>query len=170
MGEEHATYNQISQQMWGLPIHAPYLDTPVVDACLAVPGWDRKPLGDFKPLARAALTPMVPRFLLDRRTKTPMDASFHLGLRANIPTLRIILGDSRLAASGLIHPTAIRAALESAARGEHAPVSALHYLIAAELWLATLDTRRERWWETTPSSARLRSPGLTEQTPEGRLA
>ncbi|MCQ8836185.1 albusnodin/ikarugamycin family macrolactam cyclase [Streptomyces malaysiensis] len=153
MGEEHATYDQISHQLWGLPIHAPYLDTPVVDACLAVSGWERRPAGDFKPLARAALTSTVPRFLLNRRTKTPMDASFHTGLRSNIRTLRAVLRDSQLAAAGLIDPATAQAALESAARGEHAPVSALHYLIAAELWLATAPTRRERWWETAPAPA-----------------
>ncbi|MEE1798093.1 asparagine synthase-related protein [Streptomyces sp. JV176] len=153
MGEEHATYDQISRQRWNLPLHAPYLDTPVVDACLAVPGWIRRPPGDFKPLARAALTPTVPAFLLDRRTKTPMDASFHAGLQRNLPVLRAVLHESRLAAAGLIDPATVLAALDSAARGEHAPSSALHYLVAVELRLATLPTQRAQWWEPSPTSS-----------------
>ncbi|MEI5011941.1 albusnodin/ikarugamycin family macrolactam cyclase [Streptomyces sp. PmtA] len=147
MGEEHATYDQIARQLWGLPIHAPYLDNLVVDACLAVPGWQRWVPGDFKPLARAALTGTVPDVLLQRRTKTPMTGSLHLGLRTNHRTLRSILIGSRLAQAGLVDPVPILAALDGAARGEIAPLGALHYLVVTELWLTTLPTSREHWWE-----------------------
>ncbi|MGW0562926.1 albusnodin/ikarugamycin family macrolactam cyclase [Streptomyces sp. NPDC003016] len=150
MGEEHATYDQIARQQWGLPIHAPYLDGPVVDACLAVPGWERWVPGDFKPLARAALTDAVPAYLLQRRTKTPMTASLHLGLRANATTLRSIIGRSRLAAAGLIDPKPALAALDGAIRGERAPLGALHQLLVTELWLSTLPNRHSFWWEPVP--------------------
>ncbi|MFV0131658.1 asparagine synthase-related protein [Streptomyces sp. HMX112] len=151
MGEEHATYDQIARQRWGLPMHAPYLDAPVVDACLAVPGWERWAPGDFKPLARAAFTGTVPHFLLQWRTKTPMTSSLHRGLRTNVGTLRSILAGSRLAQAGLIDPAPALAALEGAARGELAPLGALHQLIATELWLVTLPTTRDRWWEPASS-------------------
>ncbi|MFP1629845.1 asparagine synthase-related protein [Streptomyces sp. 5K101] len=147
MAEEQATYDQITRQLWKLPMHAPYLDTPVVDACLAVPGWERWAPGDFKPLARHALTGAVPGHLLTRRTKTAMTASLHLGVRANHATLNAVITGSRLAAAGLIDPTPALAALAAAARGETAPLGSLHYLIAAELWLTTLTISREHWWQ-----------------------
>ncbi|MFD3997154.1 asparagine synthase-related protein [Streptomyces sp. NPDC058583] len=146
MGEEHATYDQISRQLWDLPIHAPYLDTPVVDACLAVPSWQRWVPGDYKPLARAALTGAVPAFLFERRTKTPMTRSLHYGLRTNYDALRDIIVCSQLAEAELIDPAPALAALDSAARGEPAPLGSLHQLIATELWLSTTPVSRGRWW------------------------
>ncbi|MEU5748218.1 albusnodin/ikarugamycin family macrolactam cyclase [Streptomyces sp. NPDC047726] len=153
MGEEHGTYDEIARQRWGLPVHAPYLDAPVVDACLAIPGWERWKPGDFKPLARKALGGSVPDFLLNRRTKTPMTGSTHRGLRANAVTLRAIISGSALVAAGLINPASVLAALDSAARGERAPLSALHQLIVTELWLATLSNQRIFRWETTDRKA-----------------
>jgi asparagine synthase (glutamine-hydrolysing) len=151
MGEEHATFDQISRQMWGLPIHAPYLDGLAVDACLAVPGWQRWMPGDFKPLARAAFTGTVPGFLLQRRTKTPMTTSLHRGLRANAGTLRAIITRSRLADADLLDTAPALAALDAAARGELAPLASVHQLIAIELWLATIPTSRDHWWSTAPT-------------------
>jgi len=152
MGEEHATFDQIARQLWGLPIHAPYLDNQAVDACLAVPGWERWVPGDFKPLARQALAGSVPGFLLQRRTKTPMTGSLHQGLRANAETLRAVLTHSRLAEAGLINPAPALAALDSAARGELAPLGALHQLFVTERWLTTLPSSRHLWWEPAPQS------------------
>ncbi|WP_327170143.1 albusnodin/ikarugamycin family macrolactam cyclase [Streptomyces sp. NBC_01336] len=151
MGEEHATYDEIARQLWGLPMHAPYLDGPVIDACLAVPGWERWVPEDFKPLARTALTGAVPEHLLKRRTKTPMTQSLHLGLRTNAAPLRRIINDSVVAGAGLLDPGPVLAALDGAIRGERTPLGPLHQLITTELWLSTLPTRRSQWWEPIPA-------------------
>ncbi|MGY3056100.1 asparagine synthase (glutamine-hydrolyzing) [Streptomyces sp. TE3672] len=148
MGDGHATYDTIARHMWDTPVHAPFLDTPVVDVCHAIPGWQRTRPGDFKPLARAAFTGSVPAFLLNRRTKTAFTASVYAGLRSNAPTLRRLLTGSALAQSGLLDAARAVAALEGAVRGEPAPLAGLHALIVSELWLATLPTR-ETWWEKT---------------------
>ncbi|MFJ2630005.1 asparagine synthase-related protein [Streptomyces sp. NPDC087532] len=149
MGDGHATFDQISRQQWDLPVHAPLLDNLVVDACHAIPGYARTRPGDFKPLARAAFTGNVPDFLLQRRTKTAFTSSLYAGLRANAPALRRILDRSLLAEAGLLDGAKMLASLDSAARGEPAPLAALHALIVTELWLATLPTARTTWWETT---------------------
>ncbi|MEE1930691.1 asparagine synthase-related protein [Streptomyces sp. TRM 70351] len=149
MGDGHATFDQISRQQWGLPVHAPLLDNPVVNACHAIPGYARTQPGDFKPLARAAFPGHVPDYLLHRRTKTAFTSSLFTGLRANAPVLRRILGRSLLAQAGLLDRSKALASLDSAARGEPAPLAALHALIVTELWLATLSTARTTWWETT---------------------
>ncbi|MFE7462580.1 asparagine synthase-related protein [Streptomyces sp. NPDC057499] len=152
MGDGHATYDQIVRQQWGLPLHAPFLDTPVVDVCHAIPGWERNRPGDFKPLARAVFTPAVPAFLLNRRTKTAFTGSVYAGLRANAPALRRILSGSVLAEAGLLDASRAVAALDGAVRGEPAPLASLHALIVTELWLTTLPTARDAWWEKTTTT------------------
>ncbi|MET9776261.1 asparagine synthase-related protein [Streptomyces sp. NPDC006367] len=79
MGDGHATYDALVRHLWGVPVHAPFLDTTVIDACHAIPGWQRTRPGDFKPLARAAFTGSVPAFLLNRRTKTAFTSSVYAG-------------------------------------------------------------------------------------------
>ncbi|MFF2402698.1 asparagine synthase-related protein [Streptomyces goshikiensis] len=150
MAEEHATYDQISRQLWKLPVHAPFLDTPVVDVCHAVPGWERAVPGDYKPLARAAFAGAVPDVLLQRRTKTSHAGGVHDGLRKNLSVLRRILMGSQLAEAGLIDSGQALAALEGGARGEAAFLWPVHHLVATELWLSTLRLGREQWWEVTP--------------------
>ncbi|MFD9418732.1 asparagine synthase-related protein [Streptomyces goshikiensis] len=150
MGEEHATYDQIADQSWGMPVHAPYLDTAVVSICHAIPGWERRTDGDFKPLARAALSGIVPGFLLQRRTKTTHSGSVYAGIRRNQDALRQILTDSRLVEQGLLLHGPVLSALERSARGEPVPLAGLHALIAAECWLASLTVHRDLFWEQTP--------------------
>ncbi|MFI1225994.1 MULTISPECIES: asparagine synthase-related protein [Streptomyces] len=152
MGDGHATFDQISRQQWGLPVHAPLLDNLVVDACHAIPGYARTQPGDFKPLARAAFTGHVPDYLLHRRTKTAFTSSLFAGLRTNAPSLRRIIARSLLAQAGLLDTSRALASLNSAVRGEPAPLAGLHALIVTELWLSTLPTARTTWWETTAAS------------------
>ncbi|GAA2489478.1 lasso peptide isopeptide bond-forming cyclase [Actinocorallia cavernae] len=151
MGDGHATYDAISRQLWGTPVHAPFLDTPVVDVCHAIPGWQRTRPGDFKPLARAAFTGSVPAYLLNRRTKSAFTGSVYAGLRSNAPTLRRLLTGSVLAQSGLLDAGQALAALDGAVRGEPAPLAGLHALLISELWLAALPLARKIWWEKTPA-------------------
>lgn len=151
MGDGHATYDAIARQLWGIAIHAPLLDTPVVDACHAIPGWQRSVPGDFKLLARAAFSGDVPGFLLHRQTKTAFTASVYAGLRSNAPVLHRIVARSHLAQAGLLDPTRAAADLDRAARGEPAPLAGLHALVTTELWLTTLPAPRDTWWEPTPT-------------------
>ncbi|MFE3577923.1 asparagine synthase-related protein [Streptomyces vinaceus] len=152
MGEEHATFDSIARERWGLPIHAPYLDNLVVDACHAVPGWSRSRPGDFKPLARAAFSALLPTYALNRRTKTAHTESVYAGLRANASVLASIVRSSTLTQAGLIDPGRAVAALEAAVRGEPAPLAGLHSLIAIERWSDTLPIRRELFWEQAPAT------------------
>ncbi|MGW4505820.1 asparagine synthase-related protein [Streptomyces sp. NPDC004436] len=150
MGEEHATYDQISRQLWKLPIHAPFLDPAVVDLCHAVPGWERSVPGDYKPLARAAFASRVPAVVVQRRTKTSHTGGAHDGMRSNLPVLQRIIKGSQLAGAGLIDFGPALAELTSSARGEAAFLWAVHQLVVTELWLATLRSEREQWWEPAP--------------------
>ncbi|MFE6186517.1 asparagine synthase-related protein [Streptomyces sp. NPDC056465] len=152
MGDGHSTFDQMSRTLWNLPVHAPLLDTRVVDLCHAIPGWERARPGAFKPLARAAFTGFVPEVLLERRTKTAFTGSLYDGLRAHAPAVRRILAGSVLAQAGLLDLSRVMGALDAGARGETVPLAALHGLVVAELWLALLPLGRSAWWERTDVS------------------
>lgn len=152
MAASHAAFDSIARQQWGLAIHAPFLDTPVVDACMAIPSYQRVQPGIYKPLARAALTGLAPDFLLQRETKTAFTSSLYDGLAANAPTLRRVIGNSLLAQAGLINARPAAAALEAAIAGAPAPLADLHTLIVTELWLARLERARTTWWQPERST------------------
>ncbi|OEJ20934.1 asparagine synthase-related protein [Streptomyces subrutilus] len=148
-GIEHANLDALARALWGLPVHAPFLDTRVVDIGQAVPAWERRRPGDFKPLARAALTGLVHAPVLARRTKTPFTGVYD-GLHTNAPALRALLTASALAETGLIDSTAVLSSLDRTIHGSPADLGSLHTLIAIEVWLS-LPTSFDAWWEPTPA-------------------
>ncbi|MEV4975378.1 asparagine synthase-related protein [Streptomyces scopuliridis] len=152
MAGSHAGYDAIARQLWGVPVHAPFLDTAVVSACLAIPSYDRTREGIYKPLAQAAFDGLVPGFLLHRQTKTGFTSSLYTGLAANAATLRRIVATSTLAQAGLLDARRAAADLERALAGAPAPLADLHTLISTELWLANLPTRATWWRHDTDRS------------------
>nr|WTB11980.1 asparagine synthase-related protein [Streptomyces antimycoticus] len=155
MAGEHATFDAIARQLWGVPIHAPFLDTAVAAACLAIPPFERARPGVYKPLARVALAHLVPGWLLTRQTKTLFTTSVFDGLAANAPVLQRILAASQLAAAGLLDARQAAADLESGIAGAPAPLGALHALLVAELWLTHLTTAAAytAWWQPVPEGS-----------------
>ncbi|MFI6449655.1 asparagine synthase-related protein [Kitasatospora sp. NPDC050543] len=149
-GIEHANLDALTRARLGLPLHAPFLDTRIVDICHAVPAWERRRPGDFKPLARAALTGLVHAPVLARRTKTAFNGVYD-GLRANAPALRALLTGSALARSGLLDTTAVLASLDRTIHGSPVDLGSLHALIAVEVWLSSLSTGFDTWWEPVPA-------------------
>lgn len=154
-GTEHAALDTLARTLWGLPMHAPFLDTRIIDICHAVPAWERRRAGDFKPLARAALTGLVHGPVLTRRTKTAFNGVYD-GLRVNAPALRDLLARSALSGAGLIDPGAVLASLDRTIHGSPADLGSVHALVAAELWLTNLPTAFTKWWEPTPTRETLR--------------
>ncbi|WP_367141081.1 MULTISPECIES: asparagine synthase-related protein [Streptomyces] len=148
MADGHATFDAIARARWSVPLHAPFLDTTVVDAALAIEPGDRVRPSTYKALARPVFDGLVPDFVLHRPTKTTFAGSVYAGLRHNAPVLRGIIGGSALAGAGLIDASRALADLERAASGLPAPLAGLHALVVTELWLAGLDTARHTWWET----------------------
>ncbi|MEV7422890.1 asparagine synthase-related protein [Streptomyces sp. NPDC091212] len=146
MAGSHAGYDAIARQRWDVPIHAPFLDTSVVSACLAIPSYDRIREGTYKPLAQAAFNGLVPDFLLRRQTKTAFTNSLYTGLATNGAALRRIVATSTLAQAGLLDPRRAAADLETAIAGAPAPLADLHMLLVTELWLDSLQTDAATWW------------------------
>ncbi|MFF5131082.1 asparagine synthase-related protein [Streptomyces syringium] len=148
MADGHATFDTIARTRWNVPLHAPFLDTTVVDSALAIPPGDRVRPGTYKALARPVFDGLVPGFVLYRPTKTTFATSVYAGLRRNAPVLRGVIGGSALAGAGLIDASRALADLERAVNGLPAPLAGLHALVVTELWLAGLDTAHHTWWET----------------------
>ena len=116
-------------------MHAPYLDTEVVRACLTLPAHRRADPAVAKPLLRAALTGLVPDTVLSRPTKGNYTRSAFLGVRRAAPALRRLLTESAAADHGLLDPVPVRAVLERAIHGLPTPWGALNQVFAVELWL-----------------------------------
>ncbi|MBP2323009.1 asparagine synthase (glutamine-hydrolyzing) [Kibdelosporangium banguiense] len=126
---------------FGIEVHAPYLDTEVVQACLALPAYRRAGLAGPKPLLRAALTGLVPRAVLDRPTKGDYTSSSYRGVRQAAPALRELLRESAAADHGIVDPVPVRATLERAVQGLPVPWSKLDQVFAVELWLRALSRK-----------------------------
>ncbi|MFI0742726.1 albusnodin/ikarugamycin family macrolactam cyclase [Streptomyces sp. NPDC021100] len=147
MADGHATFDTIARIRWGIPLHAPFLDTAIVDAALAIAPGERIRPGVYKALARTVFDGLVPDFLLHRPTKTTFSSSVYAGLRRHAPALRGIISGSALARAGLLDLRRVLEDLERAVQGVPAPLAGLHALVVTELWLTLLDTARHTWWE-----------------------
>ncbi|WP_460402371.1 albusnodin/ikarugamycin family macrolactam cyclase [Actinophytocola sediminis] len=126
---------------FGVEVHAPYLDSEVVRACLALPAWRRADPAVAKPLLRAALTGLVPDTVLTRPTKGNYARSAFVGVRRAAPALRALLADSTAADHGLLDPVPVRAVLERAIQGLPTPWRALNQVFAVELWLRDVSAK-----------------------------
>jgi asparagine synthase (glutamine-hydrolysing) len=140
-------FTQITRAL-GITVATPFLDGPVIDACLAVPATERTTVNHAKPLLNAALGDLMPPGLLARRTKGDYSSCEYHGLRTNAPTLRELLAAPLLAELGVLNPDGPRDALRLGLTGTPAPVGALGAVLATETWLRALDTLNPTgWWE-----------------------
>ncbi len=135
----------------GLPIHYPYLDDRVLEACLAVRPHERSNPLAYKPLMTAAMRGIVPDEVLGRRTKGHFMAEMHAGLLGNRTDFAELLDSSHLAHLGLVDPDALR----HEALG---PYTARTYLLSVENALAL-----EAWLRTA-----LESPSASDHHPKER--
>jgi asparagine synthase (glutamine-hydrolysing) len=126
---------------FGIAVHAPFLDTEVVRACLTLPAHRRADPVVPKPLLRVALAGLVPEPVLSRPTKGDYTRDAYLGIRRAAPALRRLLSSPAAADHGLIDPVPVRAALAGAIQGLPTPWGALNQVFAVELWLRDMAGR-----------------------------
>jgi asparagine synthase (glutamine-hydrolysing) len=123
----------------GVAVHAPFLDSAVVGACLRIPSPQRVGHWTCKPLLGAALAGLVPDSVFDRRTKGDYTAEEYRGARMATSGLRSLLKESRLTELGVIQSTRVNESLDQLLAGVVVPIGALNQLFATELWLRTLE-------------------------------
>lgn len=119
----------------GIDVHAPFLDTAVVRAALAMPAHRRADPAVAKPLLKKALAGLVPDRVLSRETKGNYSREAYQGLRRAAPGLRKLLADSAVGDFGLIDPVPVRRTVEDAVNGLRVPWGALNQVLAVEVWL-----------------------------------
>jgi hypothetical protein len=132
-------------------LHAPFLDNQVVRACRALPGALRVRPGARADVLRevlegAGVRDLPPGWGASSAASAVAAAAARVGLRASLDALLDLFDAPLLADAGLIEARAIRAALESAARGEPVGLDGLGELVAVELWLRRLLARRGSCW------------------------
>ncbi len=118
----------------GLPVHYPFLDDRVIEACLAVRLHERTTPFAYKPLTLTAMRGVVPTELLARRTKGEFSVDVHAGLRAQRAQLAELLEVPVLARLGIVDAHALRQAV----LGLYPPrlsYALLEATLAAETWL-----------------------------------
>ncbi|MDX3137228.1 asparagine synthase, partial [Streptomyces europaeiscabiei] len=94
-------------------------------------------------------------------------AAARTGLRVAADTLITLFDTPLLAQAGLVEARVVRKALRAAAEGEPLPLDGLADLVALELWLRRLLSRRGTCWTGTPARQRAVPAGITP--PRGAL-
>lgn len=125
---------------YGLRVHAPYMDNDILRACFSIPAHERVNPWIFKAILGKALHGLVPDEVTQRRTKGDYTRIGFQGLRQAAPALEHLLRDSRLADLGIIDPSRVRASLDRSYAGANPPWASIDGLVAAELWLRSLDS------------------------------
>ncbi|MDT0329197.1 albusnodin/ikarugamycin family macrolactam cyclase [Nocardiopsis lambiniae] len=138
-------------EAFGVRLEAPFLDRSVVEAALAFRVTDRGSPWSYKPQLAEAMRDVLPEAITRRRTKGGTDADHHLGLRAHLPEVSVLL-DGWLAGHGLIDPQELRRELHMAALGRDSPWGLLEPVISAEVWGRAVEASPPAAW--TRSRAR----------------
>jgi len=118
-----------------LPFLHPLIAQPLVELCLQVPTWLWVRGGHNRAVARAAFRGLLPKDVLDRRSKgrlQGMCVRAYLRHRSEIADL--LLG-GLLREAGLLDPTALEAYLENEGPPADARYFRIFELVSAELWL-----------------------------------
>jgi len=133
-----AEYNNV-------PLHNPFTDSRVVDAYLSVPVHERPGPAQYKPMLAAALSDLFPQELRERTTKGDFNPDHYGGMRTNLSTLHA-LADGHLAEYGLVDPVQLRRTLTMTSAGLPVAFSSIEPVIAAEVWLRTLQRSAPIAW------------------------
>ncbi|MFI9754475.1 asparagine synthase-related protein [Streptomyces collinus] len=147
-------------------LHAPFLDNQVVRAARALPEALR-----VRPGARAAILRTVLEGAGVRElppgwgapTQATEAAAERTGLRVAADSLVALFDTPLLAEAGLVEARVVRKALRGAAAGEPLPLDGLADLVALELWLRRLLSRRGTCWTGTPARQRAVPAGIAPQ-------
>ncbi|GLF99453.1 albusnodin/ikarugamycin family macrolactam cyclase [Streptomyces yaizuensis] len=146
IGSSLAGWRAITREH-GMTLATPYLDNEVVRACLAVEASERGAADRYKPLLAAAFPDgPVPGFVLERTTKGGLDGVAHAGLVRHAGLLAELLGPgSHLAGLGLLPSAGVGGEVAAAASGRPGGAGAIHYAVAAELWLRQAADAPAHW-------------------------
>lgn len=149
MGRTARTEVQLAESC-DVPLHNPYCDSRLIDACLSVPLDKRPGPADYKPIMRRALADLFPPELARRVTKGDLSADYYHGLRVHLADVDG-LADGQLAELGLVDPAAFRSTLALAAAGIPAAYGTVEPVVSAGVWLRAMDKAPAVPWKAAAS-------------------
>lgn len=118
----------------------PLMSQPIVEACLAVPGWEACADGLDRSFARRAFMNDLPRTVYNRREKGGPDAFAIQIIRANLPEIRerLLYGD--LVKHGLINRSELEPALTEQGLARGTDYARILSLLDTEAWVRCWST------------------------------
>lgn len=158
-GADHRTFVHAAEA-YGQRLHAPFLDNQVVRAGQRIPEALRVQPGARPAILRAVLAGTGIRDLPDgwgAPSQAAADFAARAGLRMAADDLVELFATPLLADAGLVEAGVVRAALREAAGGSQLPLDGLAELVAVEVWLRRLTSRRGSCWT---GSAAPRQPAV----------
>jgi asparagine synthase (glutamine-hydrolysing) len=123
---------------FGVRLEFPFLDRPVVDACLDTDITVRANPFEYKALLRRALQGLVPDDLLVRRTKSAYTRDYCTDARKFDRRLRELFSPSALSGLGLIDDRLFLTTLDRIAMGHMINLRGFVWTIETEIWLRRL--------------------------------
>jgi asparagine synthase (glutamine-hydrolysing) len=129
----------------GVALHNPYFDGALLDAVVSAPPEHRFSAHRYKPLLADSFPDVLPPRHRERASKGLFVGDYHQGARVNVGRL-LALADGRLSAMGLVNPAPLRAAVHAAALGAPTIWPPLLSAVAAESWLAAVESAAQTQW------------------------
>jgi asparagine synthase (glutamine-hydrolysing) len=122
----------------------PFLHRPLVEFLIDVPMQQKLRPDETRSLMRRALKDLLPKKILQRRSKGTTGEALCRGLAYEWPRIRPLLEDSRLARRGYVDIEALKQALDRARHGMELNISGLLQALALEVWLRSLEHKQRR--------------------------
>ena len=123
---------------FGVRLEFPFLDRPVLDACLDTDIAVRANPFEYKALLRSALQGLVPQDLLARRTKSTYTRDYCADAGKFDQRLRELFSPSTLSGLGLIDDRRFFTTLDRIAMGHMVGLRGFVWTIETEIWLRRL--------------------------------
>ncbi|MFE0186919.1 lasso peptide isopeptide bond-forming cyclase [Streptomyces sp. NPDC058989] len=148
----------------GIGVSAPYYDTRVIEAALAVRPQERITPWRYKPLIVEAMRGVVPEASRTRDTKANATYEEEAGLREHRRGLLALCEDSRLARLGLVDERILREWCSRALAAETESYR-LHPTIACEVWLRSRELTPPATSRAAPRHGREPAPASPSALP-----
>jgi hypothetical protein len=129
---EHAAYEKTY----------PFLHRPLVEFLMNVPIEQKLRPDETRSLMRRALKDLLPKKILERRSKGTTGEALCRGLANEWPRIRPLLEDSRLARRGYVNIEGLKQAFDRARHGMEFNISSLLQALALEVWLRSLEQKQ----------------------------
>lgn len=130
---EHAAYEKTY----------PFLHRPLVEFLINVPMQQKLRPDETRSLMRRALKDLLPKKILERRSKGTTGEALCRGLANEWPRIRPLLEDSRLARRGYVELEGFKQALDRARHGMEFNISSVLQALALEVWLRSLEHKQQ---------------------------